>query len=474
MDLRKYIGETTEYDKKEMLEEKKPKSWCKSVSAFANSHGGVLIFGVSDNDIVVGIGAPEKVAEKISETIKAKMDPIPDTTLKIEEVDGKALVVLEISAGTQTPYYYVSDGTRVAFVRIGNESVPADTIKLRELVLRGSNYTYDSLASKYELSDYAFSKLRAAYKKSTGNSFIDSDFESLGLVEGRYLTNAGALLADDSPIRHSRIFCTRWNGLTMTSGTMDAIDSKEFSGSLILLLENGLNFITTNSKKKWKKLSDHRVEMPDYPERSVLVGLVKALIHRSYLEIGSEVHIDLFDDRLEIYSPGGMYDGTKVQERDIYKIPSKRRNPVIADVFNRLHFMERRGSGFKKICEDYAFAEGYTEEKRPRFISDNDNFTLILPNLNYKTSASSRKKGGKNVGKNVGENVGKNVGENLNKREKEILLLISANPTMTQEEIAKTLNIAVRTVERNIKGLRDKNKIRREGSHTKGIWVIVE
>ena len=59
--------------------------------------------------------------------------------------------------------------------------------------------------------------------------------------------------------------------------TMDTIDSKDFSGSLILLLENGLNFITTNSKKKWKKLADRRVEMPDYPERSVLEGLVNLL-----------------------------------------------------------------------------------------------------------------------------------------------------------------------------------------------------
>ena len=419
---------------------------------------------------MVGLEAPEKVAEKISETIKTKMDPVPDTTLKFEQVDGKVLIFLEVSAGSQTPYYYVSDGTRTAFVRIGNESVLADNIKLRELVLRGSNYTYDSLVSKFELSDYAFSKLRAAYKKSTGNSFVDSDFESLGLVEGQHLTNAGALLADDAPVRHSRLFCTRWNGLTMTSGTMDAIDSKEFSGSLILLLENGLNFITTNSKKKWKKLADRRIEMPDYPERSVLEGLVNALIHRSYLELGSEVHSDMFDDRLEIYSPGGMYDGTKVQDRDIYNIPSKRRNPVIADIFNRLHFMERRGSGFKKICEDYAFAESYTDEKKPQFVSDSDNFTLVLPNLNYKTTKASRK----NVGENVGKNVGKNVGENLNKRECEILKLISDNPTITQEEIASILSITVRTVERNIQSLRAKNKIKREGSHTKGSWIIIK
>ena len=76
---------------------------------------------------------------------------------------------------------------------------PADNVKLRALVLCGSNYTYDSLVFKFEISDYAFSKLRAAYKKSTSNSVVDSDFEFIGLVEGRYLTNAGVLLTDDAP-----------------------------------------------------------------------------------------------------------------------------------------------------------------------------------------------------------------------------------------------------------------------------------
>ena len=109
MDLCKYIGEATEYDKKEMLEEKKPKSWCKSVSAFANGKGGVLIFGISNDDVVVGVEAPEKVAEKISETITAKLDPIPDTTLKFEVVDGKTLIFLEVAAGSQTPYYQVDN-----------------------------------------------------------------------------------------------------------------------------------------------------------------------------------------------------------------------------------------------------------------------------------------------------------------------------------------------------------------------------
>ena len=80
---------------------------------------------------------------------------------------------------------------------------------------------------------------------------------------------------------------------------MDALDDKEFSGSLVVLLENGLDFVRTNSKVKWQKAGEERIELPDYPKRSVLEGLVNALIHRQYLDLGSEVHIDLFDDRLE-------------------------------------------------------------------------------------------------------------------------------------------------------------------------------
>ena len=78
MNIKQLIGETSEYDKKLLLEERKPKSWCKSVSAFANSFGGFLIFGVSDDDEIVGLEKPEKDAEKISEIIKSKLNPIPE------------------------------------------------------------------------------------------------------------------------------------------------------------------------------------------------------------------------------------------------------------------------------------------------------------------------------------------------------------------------------------------------------------
>lgn len=123
--------------------------------------------------------------------------------------------------------------------------------------------------------------------------------------------------------------------------------------------------------------------MPDYCERSVFESLVNALIHRDYLILGSEVHIDIYDDRLTIYSPGGMADGTRIQERDISTISSTRRNPVLADIFARLGYMDRQGSGFKKITEAYYAAHNYRAGLEPKFYSDTTSFQVTLYNLNY-------------------------------------------------------------------------------------------
>ena len=384
MKLFDFIGETTEYDKKEMLKERKPKSWLKSVSAFANGIGGALIFGVSDDETLVGLDDAKGASEKISEAIKTKMDPIPQVVLEHHAEEGKEFIVLRVSAGQETPYYYTGDSNRIAYVRIGNESVPASAVDLKRLVLRGSNISFDSLSSRYSFESLAFTKLRSVYRMRTGTELTESDFVSFELMdEDKRLTNAGVLLADDSPMRHSRLFCTRWYGLNKASGIMEALDDKEYSGSLVSLLQEGTNFVKNNSKKRWKKTGDGRIEMPEYPEQAVHEVIVNALIHRDYMEIGSEVHIDIFDDRLEVYSPGGMLDGSAVQNLDTDNVISKRRNPVIADVFSRMNYMERRGSGFKKIKGDYHFAVNYRPELEPKFYSDISTFKVTLYNLNY-------------------------------------------------------------------------------------------
>ena len=95
------------------------------------------------------------------------------------------------------------------------------------------------------------------------------------------------------------------------------------------------------------------------------------------------IHVFMFDDRLEINSLGGMYGGGFVQKLDLRKVPSRRRNPLIADVFARLHYMERKGSGFGKILDAYLNAPNNLDNRTPIFESDNNDFRLVLPNLNY-------------------------------------------------------------------------------------------
>ena len=386
----KWIAEATECDFKVALETKKPKSWLKSVSAFANGIGGTLFFGIDNDKNIIGLNNVQSDAENISRLIKERITPFPNFVLTPEKENGKDLLVLTVYPGRSTPYYYKADGITEAYIRIGNESVIAPDYVLNQLLLKGMNLTYDALISEYDFKDYAFSKMREQYKAWTGNSMEDKLFDSFEMRDKNgKLTNAGALLADSSPIRHSRLFCTRWNGLDKSGGIVDALDSAEYSGSLIILLNEGIGFVKRNMKTRWKKTSNSRIEMPDYCERSVFEALVNALIHRDYTVLGSEVHIDIYDDRLTIYSPGGMADGTLIQERDISNVSSTRRNPILADIFGRLGYMERQGSGFRKILEGTARLPGYTDEFKPTFHSTNSSFFVILKNINYSSQSLS-------------------------------------------------------------------------------------
>lgn len=458
-DIRKLIGETTEYDKKQSLESRKPKSWLKSVSAFANGEGGALIFGIADDGTVTGLDNAERDAETISEQIKSRMEPIPEFNLKFEMADDKTLIILRVNKGNETPYYYTGDGVLETFIRIGNESVKATATEQKRLVMRGKNSSFDSQISSYKVDDFAFSKLRARYRKWTGSSFEDKEMVSFGLAnESGVLTNAGALLADDSPIRWSRVFCTRWNGLDKSGGTIDAFDDAEFSGSLIYLLEEGENFIKRNCRMMWRKTPNSREEMPEYVERSYHEALINALVHRDYLVNGSEVHIDIFDDRMEIYSPGGMPDGSVIQERDPLTVPSTRRNPVIADVFGRLGLMERKGSGFGKIIHAYEHQVNFTDDKMPKFRSDRYQFTVIMPNLNY------------NVVQDVVQDVAQDVAQDDYLPEL-IIAEIRNNNRITRAEIAQKANVSVKTIERELKQM---SNIKFVGSGYSGHWEIKE
>ena len=374
-ELRKLLtAESTDVDFKVSLEKIKPKSWLKTVVAFSNGIGGSILFGVDDERHLIGLSNIHDDAEKISNLIKTKVDPLILFSLKPVTMENKAVLVLEIAPGKMTPYYYVNEGTRIAFVRIGNESVVAPSYIIHELMLKGQRLSFDALSTNEKFSDASFTLFKSNFYKATGKRIEGrKDYLSFGMIDqADYLTYVGLLLADECTLLQSRIFCTRWMGKSKGKRTVDAIDDKEYSGNIIMLLKEGISFVKNNSQKAWKIQGAKRIEFIDYPEDAVREALVNALVHRDYNIIGAEIHIDIYDDRLEIVSPGGMYDGKNIQEVDINRIASIRRNPILADIFNRLDYMERRGSGLKRI------KESFDDESRVEFFSNQSNFFVVM------------------------------------------------------------------------------------------------
>ena len=507
MDFNKLISECTAYDFKAEVEHRKSKSWLKSVSAFANGIGGSLFFGIDDDKNIVGIADVKQETEYLSETIKSKLDPIPNFNLEVHNFDGKIVIQLKIFGGNSTPYYYFNEGNRIAYIRVGNESIIAPNDRLMSLILKGNNSTYDSVVTSKTTEDFTFINLATEYRNRVHLDFDKKYLESFGLVtKNGFLTNAGLLLTDYCPVYQSRVFCTLWDG----KEKINAVNDAEYSGNLLQLLQNALNFIKSSTKNGWIKLPNTRFNYPDYSERAVLECLVNHLIHRDYTVMGGEVHVDIFDDRIVFSSPGGMYDGTLIQNCDIDDVPSCRRNPVIADVFAHLNLMEKRGSGLRKICDETAKLPTYSDDKKPIFKSAGLTFSTIVYNVNYGKEFDEDGNVAQNVGENVAQNIAKNVaktatehiagdgdkndvaknvaqnddenvaqnvGENVAQNDKKylmrrdaILALIKDNKSITRQEIATKLNVNKKTIERMLATMND--IVTYEGSSKQGYWVI--
>lgn len=142
----KLIGETTAYDKKQILDVRQYKSWLKSVSAFVNGESGTLIFGISNDDKVLGLADTEGDTEKISDEKKNRLAPIPAVKLEFKETDGKKLVLLHVHSGQEVPYYYIGDKQRPAFAQQARSVAVVDRTQSKKLVLKDSVRTYGSLS----------------------------------------------------------------------------------------------------------------------------------------------------------------------------------------------------------------------------------------------------------------------------------------------------------------------------------------
>ena len=417
--------------------------------------------------------------EFITECIKDRISPIPEFILEPDTVDGNTVLVLKVSGGLNTPYYLNENSTKITFIRAGSSSVQADTPILHELILKGTNRTWDTLKSEYEAKDFSFTYFESLYFNITGKRIEEKDYLSFGLkTKDGYLTNAGALFTDVCPFRHSRIFCTRWNGLTKAPSSFDAIDDKEYSGSILQLLNDGESFIKLYNQKIWYKLPTTRVEKENFPERAIHEAMVNALVHRDYGVLGSEIHIDIFDDRIVIQNPGGMYDGIPVQNQNLEDVVSTRRNPVIADLLTRMDFMERRGSGFRKIMDAVKFAPNYTDANLPVFNSNPYSFSVTFKNMNYGVEPMPDESSQK-TGEKIIEPVQKSEQKTIKWPEKwpekcqQILEAINKDSNVTISKLVTMLDIGHTTVKKMLAEMQNEGIIRRVGADKGGHWEIV-
>lgn len=457
MKLENLIGECTAYDYKSDLEERKPKSWLKSVSAFANGLGGSLFFGINNDGTVKGLECVQRACEIISAKIRDYMDPLPLVEMIPLRINNSDILQLKVSGGNYTPYYYVGDGQRVAFVRIGDESMPATAEQMMRLVLKGSNKTYDSLYTDYKIEDYSFTILANTFKTRTSQEWNRKYLLSFGLVTNTdCLTNAGALFADDCPLWQSRLYCTRWDGIVKG----DAINDAEFSGNVLMLLREALNFVKSNTKNGWEKLPNGRKNKPEYAERALLEAFVNHFIHRDYTVMGGEVHLDIYDDRISITSPGGMYNGLLIQDLDIAEVSSERRNPILANVMAQLDYMEKRGSGLTRICNETKTLSGYKDELKPIFKSTPTQFqTTIYASINNKI---------------VGDDVGVMSEIKLTVRQRKIVNIIKETPTVSAKKMSEMLSVSQRTIERDLSAMKNIGLLKRQGEDNSGFWIIEE
>lgn len=469
-DIEKIItDEKYNLELKEQVSFEEPKKYLKAVSSFANGYDiGYVIFGVEDGTKrIVGVKDIKKSYEEVANRIKTRIDPSIIPTIDIVNIQGKDLIVVKVIPGQHTPYYYVNKGTRIAYIRKGDQDCETNSTELNELILRGRNQGWDELVTDNLYKDFTFEKLKKYFKDIKDYKIEKEDLESFGLLSGEKLTNAALLYSDQNPVVGSFISCTRWNGLDKLS----AKDDIEFYGSILNQIDNAMEFIKKHMSNGWVKEGGKlaRRTIPEYDLDAMREALINAEAHRSYLMRGTNVELAFYDDRIEIVSCGKIGNGKTLEE--LLKRPtSQRRNQLVCDIFSRLDFMERRGSGIKKIFQAYE-----NDEKRPKFEIIDDVFIVTFYSRLYREVEKNDYNVDVNVDKNVGINVEIKIKEKypeLSNTSIDIIKLVENNNYITQPEIAKELDKATNTVYRNIKVLKDMGILERVGSNKKGYWRI--
>ena len=350
----------------EFKETTETNSFLKTVSAFANYSDGKIVFGICDDGTVKGIDDPNEACLNLENKLNDSIKPIPFYTLEINKDN---TITLEVKKGIYTPYFYKGK----AYKRNDTATIEVDRLELNRLVLEGMSQTYEEqVSSKQELS---FLQLETELSEKLGIEKITADIlRTLGLIKNGKYNNAAALISDKNEYLGIDIvrFGKNINEL-MNRSMCDNI-------SILQMYHHAMEFY--EMYYIYEKIEgSQRIKKELIPSEAYREVLANALVHRLW-DINSRIRISMFEDRIEISSPGGLPPGLDEEEYLNGQI-SNLRNPIIGNIFFRLNYIEMFGSGIKRIKAAYN-----DSLSKPKFKIFNNSIEVCLPIMESKTIIS--------------------------------------------------------------------------------------
>ena len=470
-----------ENEKIEFKENAKTNAYIKTAVAFANGNGGKIVFGVKDNGEIAGVENEFEVMDGIINAISDSCYPMIVPNISLHTLENKTIILVEIEGGKKKPYYLKSKGMQKgSYIRSGATTrIIEEDYVLKELVLEGENKYFDQQVCHGEsVSDEEIEKFcewleklarensetDIKIKKVTKNTLLS--WKVLEEKNGRiFPTNAYILLSGKENWEVSRkIQCGVFKGETRSI----FVDKKEFEGSIIMQLERAYQYVLEKINLGSDIVGIYRVDKYEIPPKSIREVIANAVIHRSYLE-PNDIQVALYDNRLEITSPGMLLSGVNVKRmKEGY---SKLRNRAIASVFAYVNIIEKWGSGIPRIMDEireYGLQE-------PEFIIFENDFRVNIYRKNYNTTQSTQGSTQNRI--NTTQDISKKEKldvKNLTETDKTIINTIINNPEMSQKQIADNLNWTVNKVKYYMKKFKQKNILRYEGTSQNGKWEIQE
>ncbi|MDT0687342.1 ATP-binding protein [Salegentibacter sp. F188] len=432
----------------------------KEVVAFLNyREGGILYIGIDKNGRTYGLADADGDQLKIKDKIKNNIRPSALGLFDIvsEEREGKDILKIIVASGPEKPYHLKKYGMseKGCFIRLGSAAEPMPQKMIDELFAKR---TRDSISKiKAGRQDLSFGQLKIYYEES-GYKLGKAFAKNLELLtdDGDF-NYAAYLLADKN---NTSIKVAKYSGTNRT----DLIESNEYGHEcLVKATKQVIDKITVENRTNTKITAKERQQSNVWNPIALREAIINAFVHNNYTnEITPK--FEIFTDRIEITSAGGLPEGLSKQEFfEGFSVP---RNKELMRIFKDLELVEQLGSGIPRILEHYG---------KENFIFS-DNFlrmTFATKEDAVKDSAQVEAKEGGVIGGVISSEIGSAIDKNpkLTTRQKEVLRLIAANNGITYNEIAEALGINESAVGKHINTIKDKGFLeRKEG--TRGYWQV--